>query len=161
MNLFHVNFEELYGRHLCRHSQFGLNVLHLVAVIGIYFSLFGIALALPGGQWIVACALGAYFLVLTFNIPVRVLLANVLMVGGVLAGFLSVPSAPVWVYVVLLFVWHQFQVWQHRIYDRSLDMTEFAEKYRKGLALFVTLAFYEMPILLNFLVFDGRNRTYA
>ena len=42
---------------------------------------------------------------------------------------------------------------------KSLDMHEFADKYRKGLSLFVLLAVYELPILINFLVFDGRHRT--
>lgn len=73
-------------------------------------------------------------------------------------AFLALPEVPVWVHILLLFAWHRFQVWQHRIYDKSLDMTEFTEKYRKGFALFVLLAIYELPILLNFLVFDRRNR---
>jgi hypothetical protein len=159
VNLFRVNFQELYRRHLCRHSQFGLNVWHLIAVVGIYFSLYGIAFALPGAPWIVGTILSAYFLILAFNVPFRVLLLDFLLVGAVLLAFLSLPQIPVWVHVILLLFWHRFQVWQHRYYNKSLDMDEFADKYRKGLALFVLLAVYELPILLNFLIFDSRSRT--
>ncbi len=159
MNPLQVNFQELYRRHLCRHSQFGLNVWHLIAVFGIYFSLYGIAFALPGAPWIVGTILGIYFLVLGLNVPFRVWVLNVLIVGLLLAAYLSLPQVPVWVYVVLLLIWHRFQVWQHRYYDKSHDMQEFTDKYRKGPALFILLAIYEMPILLNFLIFENHSRT--
>ena len=42
MNPFRVNFQELYARHLCRHSQYGINVIHVAAVFGIYLALAGI-----------------------------------------------------------------------------------------------------------------------
>jgi hypothetical protein len=158
VNLFRANFHELYRRHLCRHSQFGLNVWHLIAVVGIYFSLYGIAFALPGARWIVASALTAYLLILAFNVPWRVFVLDCLVVGALLALFLALPQIPVWIHLVLLLVWHRFQVWQHRVYDKSHDMHEFADKYRKGPLLFVLLAVYELPILINFLVFEGRTR---
>jgi hypothetical protein len=161
MNLFQVNFQELYRRHLCRHSQFGLNVWHLIAVVGIYFSLYGIAFALPGAPWVVGSVLSLYFLILAFNVPWRVVLLNALVVGGLLAAFLTLPQIPFWIHLVLLLVWHRFQVWQHRIYDHSHEMEEFAEKYRKGPVLFVLLAVYELPILLNFLVFDSRPQSQS
>jgi hypothetical protein len=158
MNLFRVDFQELYRRHLCRHSQFGLNVWHLIAVAGVYFALFGIAFALPGGPWIVGSALAAYFVILACNIPVSLLILNLLLIGSLLLGFLALPEVPVWVHVVMLLIWHRFQVWQHRIYHQSTDMSEFAGKYQKGPALFVVLAVYELPILLNFLIFGSRSR---
>lgn len=161
MTPFRVDFQELYRRHLCRHSQFGLNVWHLIAVVGIYVSLYGIAFALPGAPWIVGSVLAAYFLILACNIPFRVMLLNLIVVGTLLVAYLSLPTIPVWVYIVLLFVWHRFQVWQHRVYDHAVDMGEFGDKYRKGLALFVVLGVYELPILLNFLVFDNRNRSLS
>jgi hypothetical protein len=157
--MFRIDFQELYRRHLCRHSQFGLNVWHLIAVAGIYFSLYGIALALPGAPWIVGGALAAYLLILAFNVPWRVFLLDCVVVGTLLACSLALPQIPVWVHLILLLVWHQFQIWQHRIYDKSLDMHEFADKYRKGIVLFVLLAVYELPILINFLVFDSRHQT--
>lgn len=80
MNLLRVNFQELYRRHLCRHSQFALNVWHLIAVIGVYFALYGIAFALPDGEWIIGGVLTAYFLILAFNIPLKVLLVNLALI---------------------------------------------------------------------------------
>lgn len=160
MNLFRVNFDELYRRHLCRHSQLGINVLHLVAVVGIYFSLFGIILALPAGRWIVGGLLTVYFLLLLANIPFRVWIAAVFTIGLILSPFLAIPRAPlmyVWIYVVMILAWHRFQIWNHRVYDRSHPMETFTDKYRKGFLLFVLLAVYELPILLNYLVFDGQN----
>ena len=159
MNLFRVNFQELYRRHLCRHSQFGLNVWHLIAVVGIYYSLYGIAFALPGAPWIVGSVLTAYFVTLAVNVPWRVLLLDGAVVGALLAVSLAVPQVPVWIHLILLVIWHRFQVWQHQIYDKSVDMREFNDKYRKGAALFVLLAVYELPILLNFLAFDSRSQT--
>ena len=43
LTFFRIEFSELYARHLCRHSQFGNNVVHLMAVFGTWFALFGIA----------------------------------------------------------------------------------------------------------------------
>ncbi|HWB07633.1 MAG TPA: hypothetical protein VG826_00210 [Pirellulales bacterium] len=157
MNLLKVDFDELYRRHLCRHSQFGINVLHLTAVIGIYFSLFGIGFALPAAEWVVGGVLTVYFLLLVANIPFRVWIATVLTIGLVLGAFLAIPRISVWIYVVMIVAWHRFQVWNHRVYDRSHPMDAFTEKYRKGFLLFVLLAVYELPILLNYLVFDRRR----
>src|SRR6516165_5222345 len=92
VNLFRVNFQELYRRHLCRHSQFGLNVWHLIAVVGIYYSLYGIAFALPGAPWIVGSVLTAYFVILAVNVPWRVLLLDGAVVGALLAVTLAVPQ---------------------------------------------------------------------
>ena len=42
MNILRINFDELYRRHLCRHSEFGINVLHIVSVWGVYLSLLAV-----------------------------------------------------------------------------------------------------------------------
>jgi hypothetical protein len=157
MNLYKVNFQELYQRHLCRHSQLGINVLHLLAVVGIYFSLFGVAFATPGADWIVGAVLTVYFLLLVANIPLRVWIVTILTVALLLTAFLALPRISVWLYLVMILAWHRFQVWHHRVYNHSHAMDAFQEKYRKGLLLFVLLAVYELPILLNYLVFDRRN----
>jgi hypothetical protein len=167
MSPIHVNFHELCRRHLCKHSQFGLNVWHLVAVAGVYLALFGIVFALPGAPWIVGGALTAYFAVLAMNVPFRLLLLSVAVIGVLLTAFLMLPELlglprfPVWGHLILLIVWHRCQVWQHRIYDHSIDASEFADKYKKGPALFVLLAVYELPILLNFLFFGARNLDHS
>ncbi len=157
MNPFHIDFHELYRRHLCRHSQFGINVLHLIGVAGIYIALYAVAFALPGSVWIIGIALTAYFGLLAFNIPLRLLLANVCFIALLLALYLSLPQVSVWVYLVTIFVWHRFQIWNHKIYDKHHDMGEFEGKYRKGPQLFALLSIYELPILLNYLVFDRRS----
>ncbi|MEM9354400.1 MAG: hypothetical protein AAGA92_15445 [Planctomycetota bacterium] len=156
MNLLNVNFDELYRRHLCRHSQFGINVMHLIAVVGIYISLFGIAYSFPepAGQWIVGGVLVVYFGILLLNVPFTVWVATLLFIGLLFAAFRAAPLVPWWVYVLLIFVWHKFQNWNHDVYDESHDMSEFAEKYQKGFPLFFLLSVYELPILLHCLLFD-------
>lgn len=42
MNILRINFYELYQRHLCRHSQFGLNLWHVLSVYGVYFSIYSL-----------------------------------------------------------------------------------------------------------------------
>jgi hypothetical protein len=159
MNPLKVDFQELYRRHLCRHSQFGINVLHLVSVVGIYIALFAVVFALPQPEWIVGLALGAYFIVLAMNIPVRLLLANVLFVAALFVVYRALPHISLWIYLVLIVAWHRFQIWNHKIYDKHDDMSEFEDKYRKGPRLFALLSIYELPILLNYLVFDRKRWT--
>ena len=75
MNPLNVNFERLYRRQLCRHAQFGINVLHMVAVAGIYLPLFGIAaavLSLAGVEhrWPILAALTLpWFVTVALNVP--------------------------------------------------------------------------------------------
>lgn len=157
MNLLNVNFQELYRRHLCRHSEFGINVLHLVAVAGIYLALYGIAFALPGAPWIVGSVLAIYLIILALNIPVRLWIVNALAIFLLLTLFLSLPTVPVWVHIGLIFVWHRFQNWNHKVFHKEHDMQEFSDKYKKGPVLFLLLAVYELPILLNYLMFDRRS----
>jgi len=161
MNPLRADFQELYRRHLCRHSEFGINILHLVAVAGVYLAVFGIAFALPGASWIVSGVLFTYFLVLAANIPFRLLVVNTVVIGSLLTLFLMLPEIPVWIHMVLLVAWHRFQVWQHKIYHRHSDMSQFEQKYQKGWALSVLLAVYELPILLNFLVLEAKDRKAA
>ena len=42
MRLLLVEFNELFERHLCRHSQFGINVLHLIALFAIWYAVYGL-----------------------------------------------------------------------------------------------------------------------
>ncbi len=159
MNPLKVDFQELYRRHLRRHSQFGINVLHLIAVAGTYIALYAIAFALPGSKWIITAALALYFVLLAFNIPPRLLVANAAVSIVLLSIYLALPRVSVWVYVALIFFWHWFQIWNHKVYDKQLDMGEFTGKYQKGPVLFVLLSIYELPILLNYLMFDRKNWT--
>ncbi len=161
MNLWMVDFQELYLRHLRRHSQFGINLLHLIAVAGIYGALCAIALSLPGSVWILGIVLGIYFVMLAMNLPLRLLLVNLVFMAGLLALSWALcwglPPVYIWLYVVLILFWHRFQIWNHKIYDKQLDMSDFQEKYKKGPLLFAVLSIYELPILLNYLIFDRRS----
>ncbi len=38
-------------------------------------------------------------------------------------------------------------------------MTEFNRKYTKGYVLFVVLLIFEVPLVLNYLIFDRKNWT--
>src|SRR5262249_6842026 len=40
MSLIRFDFNALYARHLCRHSQFGINVVHLAALYGLWFGVY-------------------------------------------------------------------------------------------------------------------------
>ncbi|MBS0265955.1 MAG: hypothetical protein JSS02_28750 [Planctomycetes bacterium] len=164
MNMWQVDFHELYRRHLCRHSAWGLNFYHFVAVLGVYTSLFGLALQSafqPIGQGFVAAVLAAYFMTLACNVPAKVFMVTLLVVFAVLAAVLFVPGflgrrdiLPAWGHLLLLVTWHRCQVFQHRFYPDTADMSAFEARYKKGFALFVLLAVYELPLLLNFLVYD-------
>lgn len=158
MNPINANFMELYRRHLCRHSEFGINVLHLIAVVGVYFSLYGIAFSIPGGRWIVAGVLSIYFAVIAKNVPFPLWIANTTVVLLILGMFLAIPTLHVLVHVALLFAWHRFQNWNHKIYHKEHPMDEFKGKYQKGPKLFFLLSVYELPILLNYLLFDRKHQ---
>jgi hypothetical protein len=147
----------LYERHLCRHSQYGLNVVHLATVVGCYLGLFALAYWLVPSPWFVLAIPLPYFAVLAFNVPLRVLLASVVFVAAFLAMFFELPPLPLWLAIALIPVCHVLQNWSHRVWTRERDMTAFRQKYPKGPVLFVLLLFYELPLLLNYLVFDRKN----
>jgi hypothetical protein len=161
MNILRVNFQELYERHLCRHSQFGINVLHLTSVVGVYLALFGLLYHATQSEWVLAVLGVIYLGILAFNLPAGVFAATALFLGLLFAGAIYLPELPWWAYVVIVLVFHRLQVWHHYLYTEARDMTEFNKKYKKGLALFVLLSVYELPILLKYLCFDPRNWSAA
>ncbi len=112
---------------------------------------------LKPAPWFLAAIPLPYLAVLAVNVPARVLLACVLFVAAFLAGFLALPPVPLWSAILLVPMCHVLQNWSHRIWTRERDMTAFRAKYRKGPALFTLLSFYELPLLLNYLLFDRKN----
>jgi hypothetical protein len=72
---------------------------------------------------------------------------------------LWLPALPAWFCLALIVLSHVIQNWSHRIYDKESDMTEFNKRYKKGPVLFILLALYELPILLNYLAFDQESWT--
>ena len=172
MNVFKVDFQELYERHLCRHSQRGINVAHLGSVAITYFGAFLLIchfLTWPGSPewlgWLLPAALVPYFAILARNLPLRLLVVTVFGFALLLLGVYSVPALPTWLVVplsvALIVLGHKSQAWSHRVWTKELDMADFNNKYQKGPKLFLLLSFYELPILLNYLVFAGRGAVVA
>jgi hypothetical protein len=156
MNLFVVEFNELYARHLCRHSQLGINVVHLLALLGIWYAIYGLLYWLVGVEWVLAIPALAYLGALAVNVPVRVLAASVFFLATIVAVVIWLPQPPFWVYLIVIPVLYKVQSWSHRFYTIETDMTEFNKKYSKGFVLFVVLLVYEVPIVLNYLLFDRK-----
>ena len=159
LSILRINFDELFRRHLCRHGAFGINVLHIVSVWGVYCSLLAIEYRVlqwlfPAGLlWqliaVMLLSLLPWLTVVAVNVPVAVLLAT-----AVMSLALCLPAAlqpfPAWLHLLLLPFWHQLQLVSHRFYAEHRDMSEFATRYRKGWFLSVLLAVYELPILTQF-----------
>ena len=158
MNPLRVNFAELYQRHMCRHSQYGINVIHLVSLVGIYAGLCGCALRLMGTPWPLIAFAAAYLVVLLFNVPLRLLLLTGAFLTLFFALLLALPPMPFWVYLLLLYPSYKVQAWSHHVYSKASDMTELNRKYPKGPALFVLLTTYELPMQLIALVFDSQAK---
>jgi hypothetical protein len=155
MNPLRANFAELYQRHLCRHSQFGINVIHLLSLVGIYWCLYSIAYSLLETVWPLAAVAAVYLGVVACNVPFRVFALTTVFAALLIGLVVAVPSLPFWVYLLPFYPLYKIQIWSHRLYDRALDMTKFNKKYAKGFALFVLLTTYEVPIQLNYLFLEG------
>jgi hypothetical protein len=159
MNPLHANFAELFERHLCRHSQFGINVGHLLCVIVTYLSLCELVYLCVPAIWLLIGLAALYLVILAVNLPLRVSIVTFVFVGVLFAMFAVLPPLPFWAYLSAIVLSYKVQVWSHRYWARATDMTEFDKKYPKGFALFILLSVYELPILLNYLVFDPRGLT--
>lgn len=156
MGLLLVEFDELYARHLCRHSQLGINVIHLIALFAVWYAIYGLLYWAFGVEWVLAVPAWLYPAALAPNVPVRVLLASALYVGLIIAAVVLLPQPPSWVYLILIPLFYKLQSWSHKLFTVSTDMTEFDNKYRKGGVLFMVLLLYEVPIVLQYLLFRPR-----
>lgn len=160
MRLLRVEFNELCARHLCRHSQTGINVLHLIALFGIWYAVYGLLGGLVGIAWVPAVPALAYLAVVAPNLPIRVLTATALFLTLLVAAALWLP-APWWAELLLIPACYKLQAWSHKYYNVESDMTTFNQKYPKGALLFVVLLLYEVPIVLNVLLFAPAVRETA
>ena len=110
MNILRINFDELYQRHLCRHGQFGINVWHIIAVYGVYFSLCSLAAIavrslLPEITPTIQCCVLTmlfvpYFGVLLRNIPIPVFLPTFLSSMLLIAAAVATPGIPLGVRIL-------------------------------------------------------------
>src|SRR5262249_60621721 len=102
MSWLRVDFPGLYARHLCRHSQFGINVVHLAALFGVWFGVYGIVYALARVEWLpVALAVG-YLCLVALNASFRVCVATAVFLAFFLAALFWLPELPIWVYLVMV-----------------------------------------------------------
>ena len=167
MNILRINFNELYQRHLCRHGQFGINVWHIIAVYGVYFSLCCLAAITvrgifpqitPGVQGCVLVLMFVPYLgVLLRNIPIPVFLLTFVSTIFLIAAAVATPGIPFWLHLILIPAWHRVQLLSHRHYTLHHDMSVPTQTYKKGRTLFVLLAVYELPILLQYLAFGRKD----
>jgi hypothetical protein len=157
--LLHVDFTELYARHLCRHSQFGINVVHLAALFATWYAVYAALYWLTGAAWLPVLLAAAYLAVVALNAPARVCVATGLFLALFLGAVFWLPELPIWVYVVMVPLAYKAQAWSHKVFTAEADMSEFDKKYPKGPALFVLLLIYEIPLVLNYLVFDRKHWT--
>jgi len=162
LNLLHIDFNDLYARHLGRHSQFGINVGHLVSLYGLWFGVYAalyqavLMLGVPSG-WLIIVALAAtYLAIVAVNAPFPVDLATAAFLAVFVASVLSLPRLPGWsipAFLIMAPVFYKVQSWNHKIWTTAADMTEFNKRFPPGPSLNKILLLYEVPICLYYLVF--------
>jgi hypothetical protein len=157
MSMLRVDFAELYARHLHRHSQFGINVVHLAALFGTWFGVYGTAYALTHLEWLPALLAAVYWMLVALNAPARVSLASAVFLALFVAAVLWVPELPIWLYLAMIPLFYKIQSWSHKVWTAEKDMTEIDRKYPKGFVLFVVLLINEVPMVLNYLLFDRKS----
>jgi hypothetical protein len=157
LTLLSFDFDDLYARHLCRHSQFGINVIHLLALLGVWLGVYSALYVMTGATWLLYTLAAGYLVLVGLNAPARVLLATAVFMAGFVALLLWLPQLPIWAYPIIVVVCYQVQSYSHKIFTRAADMTEFNQRYPKGPVLFVVLLVYEVPLLLQYLCFDWKH----
>ncbi len=166
LSLLHVDFGDLYARHLGRHSQFGINVAHLAALYGLWFGIYAaiyqaVLLAkLPAG-WLVILAMALMYLaVVAINAPYRVSLATAVFLAFFVVSVLAMPALTSWsilLFLLMIPLCYKLQAWSHKIWTVGADMSEFNKRFPPGRALNSILLIYEVPICLNYLMFGRKD----
>jgi hypothetical protein len=166
LSLLHVDFDDLYTRHLGRHSQFGINVAHLAALYGIWFGIYAVILqatlllGVPASWPIILAMATSYFIMVAINAPFRVCLATAVFLAFFVASVLALPRLPGWSilgFVALIPACYKIQAWSHKIWNVAADMTEFNKRFPPGRALSFILLIDEVPICLNYLIFRRKD----
>jgi hypothetical protein len=164
--LLHIDFEGLYIRHLGRHSQWGINIAHLLALYGLWFCLYAavaqvaLLLGVPATWPIIVVLALAYLATVITNAPANVSLATAVFLVLFVASLLPLPALPAWsiaVFLAMVPVFAKLQSWSHRVWTAAADMSEFNKRFPPGRELNLILLFYEVPICLNYLVFRRKD----
>ena len=165
MSLLGVEFDELYARHLCRHSQFGINVAHLAALFGTWFGVYGAVYWLFRTEWLpVAHGSGLPGRARAQRADPRTMAASrhSFSVALMVAASARCRCCRVWAYLA-------DDPWSATSFSRlepqvvkanvEHDMTEFNPEVHERIRPVrrTGLLFYEVPIVLNFLLF-GQKR---
>ncbi len=162
LSLLHVDFEDLYHRHLGRHSQFGINVAHLAALYGLWFGVYSALyqaalLARLPASWMIIVALAvSYLAVVAVNAPAQISVASAAFLAVFIASVLALPRLDsVWMlaFIALIPLFYKLQSWSHKLWTAAADMSEFNKRFPPGRTLSAILLFYEVPICLNYLLF--------
>ena len=162
LSLLHVDFDELYARHLGRHSQFGINVAHLAALYGLWFGVYAtlyqavLHAHLPAGWLIIVALAVAYLGLVAVNAPTHVSLATAAFLTLFVASVIILPRLASWwtlAFVVTIPVFYKLQSWSHRIWNVAKNMSDFNKRFPPGRNLSLILLIYEVPICLNYLMF--------
>jgi hypothetical protein len=164
--LLHVDFDALYTRHLGRHSQWGINLAHVLALYALWFCIYAAIdqgarlLGLPASWAILAALALAYLAAVSINAPAPVTLATAVFLALFVASVLALPALPAWTipaFLVLVPVFAKLQSWSHRVWTAAADMTEFNKRFPPGRELNFILLIYEIPTCLNYLVFRRKD----
>ena len=166
LRLLHFSFDELYARHLGRHSQFGINVAHLAALYGMWFGVYGAVsettrlLALPG-WWMIPISMAiAYLIMVAINAPFHVCVATAVFLSVFVANIIALPLLPAWSilgFLILVPVFYKIQALSHKVWDTAADMSEHNRRLPPGRTLTKILILYEVPICLNYLIFNRKD----
>jgi hypothetical protein len=161
MSILRVDFADLYARHLCRHSQVGINVVHLASLFGTWFGVYGIVYSLVHVEWMPIAMAAIYLALIALSAPPRVCLASAVFLGLFVGMLLWLPEFPIWVYALMIPLFYKVQSWSHKIWTKSTDMTDFNNRYPKGFGLFIVLLINEAPICLNRLMISFHSRSHT
>jgi hypothetical protein len=166
LSLLHVDFHDLFARHLGRHSQFGINIGHLACLYGLWFGAYAalyqviLMMGVPSG-WLVIVALAAtYLAIVAVNAPFPVDLATAGFLAIFVASVLALPRLPGWTIVPFLLMvplFYKVQSWNHKIWNVAADMTEHNRRFPPGRTLTWILLLYEVPVCLYYLLFRRQD----
>src|SRR5262245_37599445 len=110
-----VEFDELYARHLCRHSQLGINVVHLAALFAVWYAAYTLLAWATGVEWVLVIPALVYLLAIAPSAPIRVFLATTVFMALIVASAWLLPM-PWWACLLVIPIAYKVQSWSHKFY---------------------------------------------